>query len=42
MVVEVFIAEADSEDTLRQHGFLLMNDEKLITRIGNAAVDRIN
>ena len=42
MVVEVFIAKADSEDTLSEHCFLLMNNEKFIAGIWDAFIYRIN
>jgi len=42
MVVEVFITQSNSENALSQHCFLLMNNEKLISRIGNAAIDGID
>ena len=38
MVVEVFVAKSYAEYTLSQHCLLGMDNEKLVTRVGNAAI----
>ena len=38
MVVEVFIAQGNAEDTLSQHRLLVMNYEERMARVGNTAI----
>ena len=38
MIVEVFVAESNAEDTLSRHRLLVMNDEERVARVGDTAI----
>jgi hypothetical protein len=42
MIVEVFIAQGDAQDTLGQHGSLGMDGIKGVAWVRDAAIDRID
>ena len=42
VIVEIFVAQRDAEDPLRQHLTLLVLDVHRVTRIGQAGIDRVD